>query len=67
MSKIRLYCSYRGCTKFFYNYDVLEEHLKEHKVDLPFKCNIPGCGKLFKSKQSFKLHMDRHMSDEKPV
>lgn len=53
----KLPCPFDSCPKTFNRQARLDEHLRSHNNDRPFKCLHPGCGKNFLRNTHLKRHI----------
>ena len=58
---LKFICQY--CTRPFPSNWKLQQHIRTHTGETPFKCKI--CGRAFKQKGCARRHMMVHLSDEK--
>ena len=56
-------CSYKDCNKSFNRQARLEEHLRSHTNERPFKCRAPSCNKDFLRSNHLKRHQKSAHSD----
>lgn len=55
-----------NCDKAYSRPCLLEQHIRSHKDERPFLCNVPGCNKAFLRDSHLKTHILSH-SVEKPL
>ncbi|CCH42880.1 Zinc finger protein [Wickerhamomyces ciferrii] len=60
----KFHCDFQGCTKSYTRPCLLEQHIRTHSNERPFKC--PECPKSFFRDSHLKVHTWTH-SDEKPL
>lgn len=44
------------CKKGFYKKHEIEDHIRQHTLENPFKCEFEGCGKSFHRKKNLLVH-----------
>ncbi len=60
-----LSCSYQGCTKSFNRQARLNEHIRSHTNERPFKCPQEECGKAFLRDSHLKHHIKSAHTNER--
>lgn len=55
-----------NCEKAYSRPCLLEQHIRSHKDERPYLCNVPGCNKAFLRDSHLKTHLLSH-SVEKPL
>lgn len=59
----RLLCPYEGCDKAFNRPVRLEEHIRSHTNERPFKCHYPFCDKDYLRESHLKHHIKSAHTD----
>ena len=60
-SQTKLTCKWPECTYATTCNSDLERHYTIHANERPFKCHYPGCGRKYKTIDTFKHHIDKHL------